>query len=111
MPEPYPFPDAPKNRDVKFLNPELSPVSLGLDGETPIIITPPCKETNYIGFIFQGNRELLRFALIVDDEMQAVPILEDGKVTTLEAIKNVAFKVVLGGERYEKLKHIIEGAK
>jgi len=84
-------------------DPEMGTVRLGFAGDTPLFITPPCKESNFISFIFHGSREVARFALAVDDDGKLIAIMENGKVTTMKEIQVLAFRIVLGSERYEKL--------
>jgi hypothetical protein len=43
------------------------------------------------------------FALAVDDDGKLIAIMENGKVTTMKEIQVLAFRIVLGSERYEKL--------
>jgi hypothetical protein len=107
--EPYPFPKLPDGVVVSFDNPKLSPICLGIEGESPLVMTPPCEATNYIGFFFKHGKELFRFAIVMNETGDGITVItEDGKETSLQDVKNLAFKCALGTERYEIVKDVVE---
>jgi hypothetical protein len=102
MPEPYPFPELPTESFRP--DPTMEVICLYRRGDVEILITPPCRESNFISFVFRGNQEISRFALVVDDAGEVVPIWEDGKVTTLDEITALVIRAAIGSEDYEKFK-------
>jgi hypothetical protein len=103
MPEPYPFPRLPGEFcTIRFLNKRLQPVQLGFAGDIPVVMTPPIKATNFISFFFKGETEVFRWALVTDDSGKVVPITEDGKVTPMNELVKIAFRIAMGTEAYER---------
>lgn len=114
MPEPYPFPKVPEQfSNIRFLDKRMQPIALEYTGAPPLIATPPISETNHVGFFFSGETEVFRWALIVNDAGEVVPITEDGKVAAMDDLLKLAFKIAMGTEAYEAagMEKIIEGKR
>ena len=102
MPEPYPFPEMPTTSYITDpRDPGQRPVVLGVQGDIPIIVTPPGWWSNGIMFVLHGNRQLARYALIKLDNGEQGIIGEDGKVVDMEDLVQLVLRLAIGSERYE----------
>jgi hypothetical protein len=103
MPEPYKFPDMPSESFVPKWE-GMSPIRITCTDRPDVLIIPPCKGANWIGFAFVHGKEVLRFAFTVDDNMKMVCILEDGKPINPKELAAIACKISFGTENWEKLR-------
>jgi hypothetical protein len=100
MPEPYKFPELPSESfDIKG---EIKPVRITCTGRPDVIITPPCEAYNQIGFAIVNGKEMLRFAFVIGDDEEMVCILEDGKAINPKQLADIACRIAVGSEIWEK---------
>lgn len=100
MPEPYKFPELPSESfDIKL---EMAPVRLTCTDRPDVVITPPAEESNWIGFVIVNGKEMLRFAFVIGDDEKMVCILEDGKAINPKHLADIACKIAVGSEIWEK---------